>query len=72
MKMKVFVSSEMNQAIDSERRDAVRKKIVDLGMISNCFEDLPGRRNPDDLGAQEMSLPSRSKALNSTIRHGAF
>jgi len=56
MKMKVFISSEMNQAIDSERRDAVRKEIVDLGLISNCFEDLPGRRNPDDYGAREMCL----------------
>jgi len=56
MKMKVFISSEMNQAIDLERRKAARNEMTELGFVSHCFEDLPGRRNPDDLDTREMCI----------------
>lgn len=54
--MKVFISSEMNQAIDMERRQAARNEITEIGHVPNCFEDLPGRRNPEDKDTQDMCL----------------
>lgn len=54
--MKVFISSEMNQPIDMERREVARSEITEIGHIPNCFEDLPGRRNPEKEDTQEMCL----------------
>ncbi len=56
MKLKIFISSEMNQGIDQERRQAARMEIAEIGHIPNCFEDLPGRRNPDDKNTRDMCL----------------
>jgi len=56
LRMKIFVSSEMNEAIDMERRQAARDEIGKIGHIPNCFEDLPGRRNPEDTDTREMCL----------------
>jgi hypothetical protein len=54
--MKVFISSEMNQSIDMERRQAARNEISEIGHVPYCFEDLPGRKNPEDRDTQEMCL----------------
>jgi len=54
--MKVFISSEMNQPVDTERRQAARGEITEIGHTSNCFEDLPGRRHPEDRDTREMCL----------------
>lgn len=54
--MKIFISSEMNEPIDMERRSAARNEIGKIGHNTNCFEDLPGRRNPDDTDTREMCL----------------
>lgn len=48
VKLKVFISSEMGEPQDEERRRAARTEIEAIGHLPVCFEDLPSRRIPSN------------------------
>lgn len=47
-KLKIFISSEMGEPQDDDRRLAARTEIEAMGHLPVCFEDLAGRRIPSN------------------------
>lgn len=48
VKAKIFISSEMKEPLDKERRRAAQAEIQAIGHLPIYFEDLPSRKIPDD------------------------